>query len=122
MATLDLAYSTGSGVSITNTETSIGVTGGTTVGLPLSRTDAGLFLIMVDGVANMVKGDEYLFRLYETARTGGTRRTIFSATIKGAQSEAFLLPWLPLGIGWDATLQRISATSRAFDWSIRRIN
>lgn len=122
MATLNNAYSTGSAVTVTNTETSIGVTGGTTTGLPLARTDAGLFYIMVDAIANMVKGDEYLFKLYETLRSGGTRRTLFQASLKGVQSKPLIIEWVPLEIGWDATLQRISATSRAIDWRISRIS
>jgi hypothetical protein len=119
---LDLAYATGSGVTITNTEMSIGVTGGTTTGLPISRTDSGLFMLVYDDVANMVKGDEYLLRIYETARASGTRRLIFNVTRSDAQSEPLVIPWLPLGIGWDMTAQRISASSRAIDWSIRRVS
>lgn len=118
---LDLAYATGSAVSVTNSETSLGVTGGTTSGVPVARTDAGLFMLVLDGVANMVKGDEYRLKVYEKARASGTVRVIFQATLSDAQSEAFVLPWLPLGIGWDITLQRISASSRAFDWAVRRI-
>lgn len=119
---LDLAYATGSGVTVTNTEMSLGVTGGTTTGVPVARTDAGLYTLMLDGVANMVKGDEYLLKVYEKARSGGTVRLVFSLRLKGAQSEILVIPNLLLGVGWDITLQRISATSRAFDWSVRRVS
>lgn len=118
---IDLAYATGSAVSITNTEQSIGVTGGTTTGVPVARTDSGIFQFWIDGVANMVKGDEFKFRVYETVRASGTVRLVFVATLSDVQSEAFVTPQLLLGIGWDATLQRISASSRNFDWSVRRI-
>jgi hypothetical protein len=118
---IDIAYATGSGVTVTNTETSLGEDGGTTTGVPVARTDEGMFSLWLDGVANMVKGDEYKIRIYEKAASGGTVRLIFVATISDAQSEMFVTPPLLLGVGWDMTLQRISATSRAFDWSVRRI-
>lgn len=119
---INLAYATGNAVTVTNTETSLGVDGGTTTGVPVARTDAGMFSLFLDGVANMVKGDEYRIRIYECARSGGTTRKIFEATISDAQSEMFVTPALPLGHGWDITLQRISATSRAFDWTVRRVS
>ncbi len=119
---LDLAYATGSAVSITATEMSIGVTGGTTTGVPVSRTDTGLYTVMIDGVANLVQGDEIRWRVYEKARAAGTQRVILTGLIRGAQSEPLVLPSLPLGIGWDATLQLISATARALDWSLRRVS
>jgi hypothetical protein len=119
---IELAYATGSGVTVTNTEMSLGVTGGTTTGVPVARTDAGLFTLFLDGLANMIKGDEYRGRVYEKARAGGTVRLVFSFTLADVQSELFVLPNLLLGIGWDITLQRISATSRAFDWAVRRVS
>lgn len=119
--TIDLAYATGSAVSITNSEISIGVTGGTTTGVPVSRTDVGVYQFFIDGVANMVKGDTFLFKVYETARASGTVRVVFQATLANVQTEIFVTPQLMLGIGWDATLDRISASSRDFDWSVRRI-
>lgn len=119
---LDLAFATGSGVTVTATEMSLMTTGGSTTGVPQSNTTTGLFMLVLDGVANMAKGDEYLVKVYEKARAGGIQRVIFQARIKNAQAEAFIMPWVPLGIGSDITLQRISATSRAFDWSIRRLS
>jgi hypothetical protein len=117
---LDQTYSTGSAVTITNTEMSIGVTGGTTVGLPLSRTDLGLFMIELDGIANMIKGDEYLLQIYKTVRSGGTRRLFEAIRLRGPQTQVFAYPWIPL-TGWDVTMTRISATSRAWDWCINRL-
>lgn len=119
---LDLAYATGSAVSITNTETSIAVTGGTTTGVPQSLTATGLFQLFYDDVANMVKGDEYRLRVYEKAVAGGTQRVIFDIRRTDAQIEPLVIPWLPLGIGWDITSQRISANSRAISWSVRRVS
>lgn len=119
---IDLAYATGTAVTITTSEQSIAVTGGTTTGVPVSRTDDGVYQFFIDGVANMVKGDEFIFRVYETARPSGTSRKIFQTTISDAQSEMLVTPQLLLGVGWDATLQRgVTGTNRAFDWSVRRI-
>lgn len=119
---LDLAYATGSAVSITNSETSLATTGGTTTGVPQSITDAGQYQVVLDGVANMAKGDEYLLKVYEKARASGTQRVMFTLRIMDAQSELIVLPPLLLGIGWDVTMQRISANSRAWDWSLRRLS
>jgi hypothetical protein len=46
---------------------------------------------------------------------------VFQARISDAQTEMFVTPPLQLGVGWDVTMQRISASSRAFDWSVRRV-
>lgn len=119
---IDLEYAAGTAVTVTNTETSLSVDGGTTTGVPRADTNAGSYMLFLDGVANMVKGDEYRVRIYERARTGGTTRLVFSASISDAQSEMFVTPPLMLGLGWDITLTRISATSRAFDWSVRRVS
>ena len=115
---LNMAYRTGSAVSITNTETSLAVDGGSTT--LQTMTDDGVYTLFLDGVANMVKADEYLLKLYETAVGGGTKRVFFELRLKNAQSKPLILPNIMLGVGWDMTLQRISASSRAFDWSIRR--
>lgn len=117
---INLAYATGTAVSITASETSLAVTGGTTT--LQSLTDAGMFQLFLDGVANMAKGDEYLIKIKEKMVAGGTQRVIFGPRLTDAQSEPFVSPPLMLGVGWDITLQRISATSRAFDWSVRRIS
>lgn len=117
---IDLSYAEGNAVTITNTETSIAVDGGTTT-LP-TLTDVGVYQIFIDGVANMAKGDEYLIRVYEKTSSSGTKRVIMQARILGTQSEPWVSPNVLLGVGWDVTMQRISATSRAFDWSIRRVS
>lgn len=118
---IDLLYSYGAAISITNTETSLGIAGGTTVGVPVARTDIGLFSLFLDGITNMAKGDEYFLRVYEKAVSGGAVREVFQTKIRNAQSEMIIIPDLILGVGWDITLQRISATSRAWDWGLRRI-
>ena len=69
----------------------------------------------------MVKGDRFDVKIYEIARAGGTVRVLAKIPMLGVQSRPLWLPGLPLGVGWDITIQRISASSRAFDWSIRRV-
>lgn len=117
---ISLAYAEGNAVTITNTETSLAVNGGTTTLQTL--TDAGLYTVIIDGVANMAKGDEYLIKIYEKSSSSGTKRVIMQARMLGSQSEPWVSPALLLGVGWDVTLQRISSSSRAFDWSIRRVS
>ena len=119
---LDLAYATGSAVTVGTTEMSMATTGGTTTGVPQSKTDAGLFQFVIDGVANMAKGDQIQITIYEKARASGTQRIVFRAILYNAQSELFVTPPIALGIGWDGTLKKLAGTDRAVDWSIRRVS
>ena len=116
----DLTFRSGNNVSITATETSLAVNGGSTSLQTI--TSKGVYSVWIDGVANLVKGDEYRWRVYEKASTGATKRMVFNGTISDAQAEPVVIPHLMLGLGWDVTLQRISATSRAFHWSVRRLS
>jgi hypothetical protein len=99
-----------SGSTITNTEASI--TGG-------NVTIDGAYQLWVDGAAAMVKGDAFRARVYETVRSGGTQRLALTQLIRGAQVEPWVFPDLMLLHSWNMTLQRESATSRAFDASVR---
>lgn len=117
---LDLVYAQGNAVTITNTETSLAVDGGSTTLQTI--TDAGIYTVMIDGVSTMAKGDEYLIRFYEKASSSGSKRVLYDPKMFGAQSQMWVFPNIILGIGWDITMQRISSTSRAFNWSIRRVS
>lgn len=103
-------------LTISNTEKSL-INGSTTL---TANTTAGVYQLFIDGVANMVKGDEFRVRIYETVRASGTMRVVFEATLSDAQSEVFCTPPLELINGWQMTMLRISASDRAFDTSIRR--
>jgi len=116
----DLAYAEGNNVTVTNTETSLAVDGGSTTLQTL--TDAGIYWLFLSGVASLVKGDEYAWKVYEKAQGSAAKEAIMQGRICDAQSEVLCLPGIPLGVGWDITLQRISATSRAFYWTVRRVN
>ena len=85
-------------------------------------TDDGVYQLWVDDGGNMTKTEEYRIKIYEKVEaTGGTKKVVFSATLKGVQSEIFVSPTLILIHGWDMTLTKIAGTDRAFDASIRKI-
>lgn len=115
----NLIFRTGNAVTVGSTETSLAVNGGSVTLQAL--TNKGVYSLMFGSTA-MVKGDEYRWRVYEKPSTGATKRLLMSGTISDAQSEVIVIPHLMLGLGWDMTLQRISATSRAFNWSIRQVS
>jgi hypothetical protein len=104
-------------LSVTGTEVSIAT--GTT---PAAQTSAGCYQVVIDGVANMVRGDEFRITIYEKAVSGGTQRILMQATLSDAQSQAWVSPTLIMGNGWDVTMVRVSASSRAFDCSIRKVS
>lgn len=117
---INLTYTSGNNVSITNSETSLAVDGGSTSLQTL--TDSGVYQLFLSGVASMVKADEYRLKVYEKAQSSAAKEVVFSATLTNVQAEVFVTPQLILGVGWDITLQRISASSRNFYWTIRRIS
>lgn len=104
-------------LSVDGTELSL-ISGTSTLA---NDTTAGVYQLLVDGVANMVKGDEFVVRAYEKTRSGGTKRKVFQALLNDAQSEIFVTPPLTLLNGWDFTMQRTAGTARAFDTSIRKV-
>jgi hypothetical protein len=106
------------GVTVGASELSL-VSGTTTL---QEITDDGMYQVWIDA-GNMAKGDEYRVRLYEKVEgTGGTKKVYASFPLMGVQSENFLTPaGFVLMHGWDATIQKIAGTDRAFDASIRRI-
>ena len=106
------------GVTIGATEVSI-ITGTTT---PATETTDGVYQLWVDDQTLMAKADEFAIRIFEKVElTGGTKRLVFKATLKGVQSEIWVSPMLILMHGWDMTLQKIAGTDRAFDANIRQI-
>lgn len=116
----DMKFFSGNAATITNTETSLCVNGGSTTLQTL--TNKGVYTLVLDPVTNMAKGDEFRWRVYEKASTGATKRVLMSGTLSDTQSENVMIPNLILGIGWDITLQRTGGSNRAFHWSIRRLS
>lgn len=77
----------------------------------------------VDALTNT---EIYLLRQYERVRSGGTQRTeifqrIFGPDFNG-NSPVWFSPAMTLMHAWDWTLDKLSGTDRAIDWSIRRVS
>ena len=94
------------------------VSGTTTV---TDTVETGVFQLWVDGGA-MLKGDEFKIKISEKVEaTGGTRKNVFVATLSDVQSEIFVTPQLILMFGWNATIEKVAGTDRAFDASLRKV-
>jgi hypothetical protein len=70
---------------------------------------------------NMGLGDYVEFRVYEAVKSGGTQRLLWWGEVGNVQSEIFVSPSVHLRNGWKVTLKQTLGTSRAFDWSIRKV-
>jgi len=111
----NLAIYDGNAVSISTTEISL-VSGTSTL---QSKTDVGQFTLFLDAT-NVAAGDEFVLKLYEKVRSGGTQRSYELGRLTTSTGLAvFVLP--PLGYGWDLTLTKVSGTDRTFTWTIRAI-
>lgn len=118
----NLTFRTGNAVTITNAETSLAVNGGSTASAGVQTlTNKGIYQLFLSSTA-MAKGDEYRWRIYEKTSTGAAQKLVLNGTVSDTQSESLLTPQLLLGIGWNMTLQRISATSRTWSWTIRQVS
>ncbi len=83
--------------------------------------ETGVYQLWVDAYA-MLKGDEFKITISEKVEaTGGTRKTVFVATLLGAQTEVFVSPSLVLMYGWNMTIHKLGGSDRAFDASIRKV-
>jgi hypothetical protein len=105
------------GVTISTTEISI-VSGTSSL---QTITDDGVYQLWIDA-NTMLKGDEFLIRLYEKVEeTGGTKRVFAQWRLQGVQTEIFVTPTFILINGWDMTIIRTAGSDRAFDASIRKV-
>ena len=102
--------------TISTTETSL-VSGTTTL---QSVATPAVIQVFID-TANMAAGDEYLILIKDKVISGGTQRTIYSATLDGVQTSPFVTPTLILYHGWDITMDQIAGTARSISWSIRKV-
>jgi len=88
---------------------------------PDSETSDGVFQIYLDLNALAV-GDVFEFRVYEKVIAASTQRLVYVATFNGVQAQPnWVSPSLILLHGWDATLDKLTGTDRAIDWSIRKV-
>lgn len=91
-----------------------------TAGPDVDTTD-GVFQCFLD-LSALAKGDLYEFKVYEKVLSSSTQRVVYSVRFANAQSEPiWVSPSLILIHGWDMTLDKISGTDRAIDWSIRKV-
>lgn len=104
------------GVTVGATELSI-VSGTTTL---QNVTDDGVYFLWVDA-NTMVKGDQFMVRVYEKVLSGSTKRVVWRHTISDLQSEILTFPPIWLLHGWDMTIQKVAGTDQTFDASIRAV-
>lgn len=114
---LSLTYKSGNAATITDTETSLAVDGGSTSLQTI--TDKGFYTLLLRSTA-VTKGDEFRLKVYEKASTGASKAVILDVTLSDSLPSQYMIPQLVLGLGWDMTLQRTGGSNRAFSWSIRR--
>jgi hypothetical protein len=86
-----------------------------------TKTDVGAFQVLLDLNA-LAAGDQYELKIYETARTGDTKRLLEVFTFTGAQTKPIVvLPTILLMKGWDVTMKKLAGTDRAVIWSVRQV-
>jgi hypothetical protein len=104
------------GLTVSTTELSL-ISGTSTL---QNVTDDGQYQVMLDPVANVAKGDSFLVRVYEKVRSGSTKRVVWSMTMSHANAEAFMMPTLILGHGFDFTIIKLAGTDRAIPYRIMK--
>lgn len=85
-----------------------------------SSTDVGVYQVFID-TTTMLAGDEYEIDIKEKVVSGGSQKTIYVATLDGAQGSPFVTPTLVLMLGWDVTMTRLAGANRSISWSIRKV-
>lgn len=110
-----LEYKTGS-ATISTAEYSL-VTPGTVLA---TDTTAGVYQIYID-FSTMASGDEYNIDILEKVISGGTKKSIYTAQLEGAQTSPFVTPTLIFIHGWDVTVNKVTGTDRSIAWSIRQV-
>lgn len=81
------------------------------------QTTDGVMQTFVD-LSNMAVGDEYVVRVYEKV-DGTNARVVYSKTLKGTQSKAWVCPARFVGNGYEVTVQRTAGADRTILWSTR---
>lgn len=83
-----------------------------------ARTDKATYQVFLD-TSTLVGGDQYQIRILEKCRSSSTQRRVMSAILTGGMADSWQSPALMLGNGWDVTVQKLTGTDRAIEWSIR---
>lgn len=85
-----------------------------------AKTDVGPIQVLFD-LTTLVAGDQFLFKTYEKCRTGDAQIVFDSRILSDKQAVPGSVPFaVQLEVGWDMSLQRLSATNRIIGWSIRK--
>jgi hypothetical protein len=93
----------------------------TTTGVPVSRTEDGVYQLVLD-VSAIAAGDQFRIQVYE-AVNGGTQRVAGPPWIlDGPVSPVQIFDIGMLGDAWDVTLKKLAGTDRAIRWSLRRVS
>jgi hypothetical protein len=88
---------------------------------PDTDTTDGIYQAFIDLNA-LAAGDLFEFKVYEKVLSSSTQRIVYSARFADVQgAPVWVSPSLVLLHGWDMTLDKISGTDRAIDWSIRKV-
>jgi hypothetical protein len=97
--------------SLTSSSTSLG-----------SISDGGVFALVLD-LAAMAAGDQYIFRVYDMAVSGGTQRLKGEWTFTGAQADPIAeIGGITLANGWEMTGEKLAGTDRSIVWRIVRVS
>jgi hypothetical protein len=88
---------------------------------PTTQTADGVYQVFVDGAA-LALADQFQVRIYEKAMSTSTQRVVFESILSQAQLGPVAFPVIELLHGWDATIDKLTGTDRAFEWSIRKLS
>jgi hypothetical protein len=86
------------------------------------QTSSCILQVFID-FTNMIAGDSYRIRVYRKINTSSAR-TIYDATLSGAQSTQHVTPSLVVGGAsgaWEVSVQRTAGTDRSIGWSIATV-
>lgn len=85
-----------------------------------AKTDVGPVQLFLD-LSTLVAGDQFLLRTYEKCRAADPQILVDTRLICDKQATPGSVPFaVQLEVGWDMSLQKLSATDRIIGWSIRK--
>jgi hypothetical protein len=68
----------------------------------------------------MQAGDQYEVRVYEKIDGTNARLLFPVATLTGAQANAYVIPAVIVGSGWEVSVKKIAGTDRTIAWTINK--
>lgn len=88
-----------------------------------AETEDGVFQFFAD-LADMAAGDTVEFRIKEKVVSGGTQRTVFTASVahvQAADDAVWVSPSVILIHDWDFSIKQTAGVSCDIPWSIRQV-